>query len=159
MSDFIRKKFEKKNGIISFFITDTETKKVTDFYKITPFPNYKDNDNKQSILEKGDRNLLARKFKKFIGFKKKVLEVGCGTGQLSIYFSLGTNNKIVGFDPTIQSLNLAKDFADKNEITNIEFVNADIFDDVLERDYFKPIVDHKIARNEALAAFKKLRSK
>ena len=29
----------------------------------------------------------------------------------------------------------------------------------LERDYFKPIVDHKIARNEALAAFKKLRSK
>ena len=136
MSDFIKKKFEKKNGIISFFITDTETKKVTDFYKITPFPNYKDNDNKQSILEKGDRNLLARKFKKFIGFKKKVLEVGCGTGQLSIYFSLGTNNKIVGFDPTIQSLNLAKDFADKNEITNIEFVNADIFDDVLERDYF-----------------------
>ena len=136
MSDFIKKKFEKKNGIISFSISDTETKKVTDFYKITPFPNYKDDDNKQSILEKGDRNLLARNFKKFIGFKKKVLEVGCGTGQLSIYFSLGTNNKIVGFDPTIQSLNLAKDFADKNEITNIEFVNADIFDDVLERDYF-----------------------
>ena len=60
---------------------------MTDFYKITPFPNYKDDDNKQTILEKGDRNLLARKFKKFIGFKKKVLEVGCGTGQLSIYFS------------------------------------------------------------------------
>ena len=136
MSDFIKKKFEKKNGIISFSISDTETKKVTDFYKITPFPNYKDDDNKQSILEKGDRNLLARNFKKLIGFKKKVLELGCGTGQLSIYFSLGTNNKIVGFDPTIQSLNLAKDFADKNEITNIEFVNADIFDDVLERDYF-----------------------
>ena len=136
MSDFIKKDFEKKNGILSFSITDDETKKVTDFYKITPFPNYKDNDNKQSILEKGDRNLLARKFKKFIGFKKKVLEVGCGTGQLSIYFSLGTNNKIVGFDPTIQSLNLAKNFADKNEITNIEFINADIFDDVLVDNYF-----------------------
>ena len=136
MSDFIKKDFEKKNGIFSFSITDDETKKVTDFYKITPFPNYKDNDNKQSILEKGDRNLLARKFKKFIGFKKKVLEVGCGTGQLSIYFSLGTNNKIVGFDPTIQSLSLAKNFADKNEITNIEFINADIFDDVLVDNYF-----------------------
>lgn len=136
MSDFIKKDFEKKNGIFSFSITDDETKKVTDFYKITPFPNYKDNDNKQSILEKGNRNLLARKFKKFIGFKKKVLEVGCGTGQLSIYFSLGTNNKIVGFDPTIQSLSLAKNFADKNEITNIEFINADIFDDVLVDNYF-----------------------
>ena len=111
MSEYIKKPFKNKNGIFSFSIRDAETKKVTEFYKITPFPNYKDNDDKQSILEKGNKNLLAQKFKNFIGFKKKVLEVGCGTGQLSIYFSLGTNNRIVGFDPTIQSLNLAKDFA------------------------------------------------
>ena len=136
MSEFIKKPFKNKNGIFSFSIRDAETKKVTEFYKITPFPNYKDNDDKQSILEKGNKNLLAQKFKNFIGFKKKVLEVGCGTGQLSIYFSLGTNNRIVGFDPTIQSLNLAKDFAFKNEISNIEFVNADIFDDVLVDNYF-----------------------
>ena len=136
MSEYIKKPFENKNGIFSFSIEDTDTKKVTDFYKITPFPNYKDNDDKQSILEKGNKNLLAQKFKKFIGFKKKVLEVGCGTGQLSIYFSIGTNNKIVGFDPTIESLNLAKNFALKNEISNIDFVNADIFDDVLVKDYF-----------------------
>ena len=136
MSEYIKKPFKNKNGIFSFSIRDAETKKVTEFYKITPFPNYKDNDDKQSILEKGNKNLLAQKFKNFIGFKKKVLEVGCGTGQLSIYFSLGTNNKIVGFDPTIQSLNLAKNFATKNEILNIEFVNADIFDDVLVDNYF-----------------------
>ena len=47
----------------------------------------------QTILEKGNRNILAQQFKKFIGFKKNVLEVGCGTGQLSIFFSLGTNNE------------------------------------------------------------------
>ena len=136
MSDFLKKNLEKKKRIFSFSISDLETKKVTDFYKITPFPNYKDNDNKQSILEKGNKNLLASKFKKFIGFKKNVLEVGCGTGQLSIYFSLGTNNEIVGLDPTIQSLELAKNFADKNDILNIKFVNADIFDDVLVNEYF-----------------------
>ena len=136
MSEYIKKPFKNKNGIFSFSIGDAETKKVTEFYKITPFPNYKDNDDKQSILEKGNKNLLAQKFKNFIGFKKNVLEVGCGTGQLSIYFSLSTNNRIVGFDPTIQSLNLAKDFALKNEISNIEFVNADIFDDVLVDNYF-----------------------
>ena len=55
---------------------------------------------------------------------------------MSIYFSIGTNNKIVGFDPTIESLKLAKKFALKNEISNIDFVNADIFDDVLVKDYF-----------------------
>ena len=136
MSEFIKKPFKNKDGVISFSIEDNETKKVTEFYKVTPFPNYKNDDNKQSILEKGNKNILAQKFKKFIGYKKKVLEVGCGTGQLSIYFSLGTNNQIVAFDPTIQSLNLAKNFAKKNNIKNIEFVNADIFDDVLVDNYF-----------------------
>ena len=136
MSGYLKKPFEIKNGIYSYSIKDTETKKVTEFYKITPFPNYKDDDDKQSILEKGNRNILASQFKKFIGYNKKVLEVGCGTGQLSIFFSIGNNNEIVGFDPTIQSLNLAKSFVEKNEIKNIEFVNADIFDDVLVDDYF-----------------------
>ena len=136
MSNYIKKPFEEKNGIFSLTIKDTETKKVTDFYSKTPFPNYKDNDDKQTILDKGNRNILARKFKNFIGFKKNVLEVGCGTGQLSIYFSIGSNNNIVGFDPTLDSLKLAKNFAIKNEISNIDFVNADIFDDVLVDNYF-----------------------
>ena len=136
MAKYLKKPFKEINGVFSYSIIDKETKKVTDFYKITPFPNYKNDDNKQSILEKGNKNILAQQYKKFIGYNKKVLEVGCGTGQLSIFFSIGTNNQIVGFDPTIQSLNLAKKFADENEISNIEFVNADIFDDVLVDNYF-----------------------
>ncbi len=136
MFKFLKKDFQIKEDIISFKITDNETQKVTDFYKASPFPNYKKDDNKQTILEKGDKNLLAKQFKKFIGFNKKVLELGCGTGQLSMYFSIGSNNEIIAFDPTLTSLNLAKEFAKKNEITNIKFVNADIFDDVLSEDYF-----------------------
>lgn len=136
MVEFVKKKFENRNGIISFEIKDTETKKVTSFYQETPFPNYKEEDNKQTILEKGNKNFLAAQFKKFIGYKKSILEVGCGTGQLSIYFSIGTNNNVVALDPTIQSLNLAKKFADSNSISNIKFLNADIFDDVLTDQYF-----------------------
>jgi len=71
-----------------------------------------------------------------MGYKKDVLEVGCGTGQLAIYFALNTNNRIVGLDPTIQSLELAADFTKKNNIENIDFVNADIFDDVLTDNFF-----------------------
>jgi len=136
MENFLKKKYQNLDGILSFEIKDIETKKVTNFYKETPFPNYKDNDDRQTILEKGNKNFLANQFKKFIGHKKNVLEVGCGTGQLSIYFSIGANNNIVGLDPTIESLKLAKNFSDKNNITNIKFVNADIFDDVLSDNYF-----------------------
>jgi SAM-dependent methyltransferase len=136
MISFLKKKFNENDGLFSFPINDTKTKKVTDFYKETPFPNYKDDETKQSIVDKGNKNLLAKQFKKFIGHNKNVLEVGCGTGQLSIYFAIGTNNEIIAFDPTIESLNLAKNFSKQNEISNIKFVNADIFDDVLSKNYF-----------------------
>ena len=108
MADYLKKKFEKKSDIYSFDISDFNTQKVTEFYKKTPFPNYRDDDNKQTILEKGNKNILAKQFKKFIGYQKKILEVGCGTGQLSIFFSINTNNEIVGLDPTKDSLKLAK---------------------------------------------------
>ena len=108
MTDFIKKKFSYKDHIVHFDINDYSTKKVTAFYDQSPFPNYKDDDNKASILEKGDKNPLAKQFKKFIGYKKNVLEVGCGTGQLAIYFALGTNNRVVGLDPTIESLKLQR---------------------------------------------------
>ena len=55
---------------------------------------------------------------------------------MSSYFAIGTNNYVVGFDPTIESLKLASDFVEKNNIDNIEFINADIFDDVLKKDFF-----------------------
>lgn len=64
-------------------------------------------------MEKGNKNYLTSKFKNFIGYKKNVLEVGCGTGQLSLYFAIGTNNNVLGLDPTIESLLIAQNFAKK----------------------------------------------
>jgi SAM-dependent methyltransferase len=136
MFDFLKKSFILKNDIACFSVDDKATKSVTEFYKESPFPNYKETDDKLTISQKGDRNLLAAQFKKNIGYKKNVLEVGCGTGQLAIYFSIGTNNNVVGLDPTIDSLQLARNFSKKNEIKNIQFVNADIFDDVLKDNFF-----------------------
>ena len=136
MSNFLKKNYTLIDNIFCCNISDKSTQKVTNFYKETPFPNYKEDDDRASILEKGDKNVLANQFKKYIGLNKKVLEVGCGTGQLANFFSIGTNNQIVGLDPTINSLKLAKKFADQNNISNISFINADIFDDVLVDEYF-----------------------
>ena len=134
--EYLKKKLEIVEGIRSSKIEDRIAKKVTSFYTSKPFPNYKVDDDKITISEKGNKNYLASKFKKFVGYNKNVLEVGCGTGQLSIYFSTGNNNLIVALDATLESLKIAKDFANKNNINNIEFVNTDIFDDVLAENYF-----------------------
>jgi len=133
---FLKKKTLNKDGIYIFNIDNTETNKVTNFYKESPFPNYASNDDKHSILIKGNKNYLSSKFKNFVGYGKIILEVGCGTGQMANYFAIGTNNKVVALDSTIESLRLASNFSKKNNINNIEFVNADIFDDVLKDEFF-----------------------
>jgi 2-polyprenyl-3-methyl-5-hydroxy-6-metoxy-1,4-benzoquinol methylase len=118
-------------------LSDETVKKVSEFYKDKPFPNYKNNDNKATLLSSGNNNYLANIFKKKIGFnKKKILEVGCGTGQLSIYFSIGVNNLIYALDSTRESIELGKNFAKKNKINNIFFLNLDLFDDEIHEKTF-----------------------
>ena len=134
--NFFKLILPKSDLIYKKEITDIKTLNVTNFYKESPFPNYKLDDNKGTILEKGNKNYLTSKFKNFIGYKKNVLEVGCGTGQLAMYFAMGTNNNVLGLDPTIESLLIAQNFAKKNNVNNIEFINSDIFDDVLKEEVF-----------------------
>lgn len=125
-----------KDGIISFDLKDKTTKSVTQFYEIEPFPNYSSDENKRSLLDKGDSNYLSKKLKEFIGFNKSFIEIGSGTSQLSNYLATGTNNKIYAFDPTETALRLGYNFASENNINNVTFINADIFDDVLEDEIF-----------------------
>lgn len=125
-----------KDGIISFDLKDKTTKSVTQFYEIEPFPNYSSDENKRSLLDKGDNNYLSKKLKEFIGFNKSFIEIGSGTSQLSNYLATGTNNKIYAFDPTETALRLGYNFASENNINNVTFINADIFDDVLEDEIF-----------------------
>lgn len=132
MNGIFKKDFIEDDNLIKVKINDQVVKKVINFYNESPFPNYQDHDDKSSISYKGEKNFLAEKFKKFIGFNKHVLEVGCGTGQLSLYFSIGNNNKIYALDPTLESIKLGKDFSKKNNIKNVKFVNADIFDDIFK---------------------------
>ena len=75
MGNFLKKDLKSKDGIFLLPILDSETQKVVKFYKATPFPNYKDDEDKQTLLEKGNKNILAKEFKKFVGYNKKVLEV------------------------------------------------------------------------------------
>ncbi len=133
---YFKKEFTSSGNLVSFPVSGQVTKKVTEFYDVAPFPNYKDNDNKSTILERGNRNQLSRRLKEFIGFNRSFLEVGSGTSQLSNYLAIGSNSEIFAFDPTLTSLKLGHEFAIKNSISNVTFVNADVFEDVFEDEVF-----------------------
>lgn len=122
--------------IYKFNISDNDTLKIKKFYEIDPFPDYNNDDDKLSILKKGDVNFLASRVKKFIGYNKKILEVGSGTCQLSIYFSIGSNNTIFALDSSYESLKKGAQFAKKNNISNVMFINSDLKNDIFFDNYF-----------------------
>ena len=65
---FLKKKTFLNDSIASFDIELQDTKRVTEFYKESPFPNYKVSDNKSTILDKGNNNPLTFQFKNFNTF-------------------------------------------------------------------------------------------
>lgn len=133
---FVKVKFEKDGDLYLTKYTNNSTLKVAEFYKDKPFPDYKNGETKQSLLEIGDKNLVSKYIKNFIGYNKNILEVGSGTSQLSLYLAIGNNNNIYALDPTYNSLKIGSEFAKNNKIKNIKFVQGDIFDDIFYENKF-----------------------
>ena len=131
-----RSQFKNDEGIICSKITDNTTVKVSKFYSEAPFPNYQGYENKSVLSETVSNNHFLNDLKKYIGFNKTFIEVGSGTSQLSLAMAIGTNNLIVAMDPTKESLQLGKEFSEKNAIHNVVFLNSDIFDNVIEDNFF-----------------------
>ena len=131
-----KKNFKQKGNLFEFEINVSATKRMTKFYNQDPFPNYKKHQDKHSLNSVGEKNFLFKQLKDFLGNNSMFIEIGSGTSQVSNYLAYGTNNKIFALDPTIRYLEMGKNFADKNNIKNIRFINADIYDDVLSSNLF-----------------------
>jgi 2-polyprenyl-3-methyl-5-hydroxy-6-metoxy-1,4-benzoquinol methylase len=117
-------------------IQDVTSKEIANFYNVEPFPSYEKDESIDRFKEKGDKNIFIKNLKDFIGFNKKILEVGCGTGQVSNYLAIGTNSEVYGIDLAVNSLKLAVNFSKKNNINNTFFCNADLFDDIFKEKSF-----------------------
>ncbi len=83
-----------------------------------------------------EKNLFVKDLKKYMGFNKSFIEIGSGTCQISLSMAIGTNNKIIALDSILNSLRLGEKFASKNNINNITFLNADLFDNPIKEKTF-----------------------
>lgn len=136
MTSCFIEKFKVSNGIFHKDVKDSVSKKISSFYNDKPFPDYEKNESLDRFREKGNKNIFIKKLKDFIGFNKKILEVGCGTGQVSNYLALDNNSEVYGIDLAVNSLKLAREFAKTNNINNTFFCNADLFADVFKKKSF-----------------------
>ena len=142
-----------------FFIEDESsiTKTQSEFYNEVLFPNYDDFDDYGTLLEKGSNNLFTKKVDDEIPYNSKVLELGCGTGQFSLYISR-YNRIIHGVDISKGSLRLGEGFRKKNERNNVFFSRMNVFNMFFKKEYFDFIVSNGVLHHtkDAKLAFENL---
>ena len=124
--EYLKKNYSQEGNISKIAIVDETTKQVSDFYKANPFPNYKSDDNKATILEKGNKNPLASQVKKFIGYGvvsriERIIEFDQKRRE---YFP----NYV--FDFTVLGLE------EENEINKKEHNNEDIVLEIKDSSYY-----------------------
>lgn len=106
---------------------DTATDGVQAFYTESPFPNYNDFDSVASFVRQADSGVFARLLREQVPTNASVLEVGCGTGQLSNYLAATCLARIHAADMTLASLRLGRDFARRNDIQRVRFLQMNLF--------------------------------
>ena len=57
------------------------TATVQAFYEQRPFPDYRDDDDRGSLLRRGRASGFTRELDDALPARAKVVELGCGTGQ------------------------------------------------------------------------------
>jgi len=140
-----------ENGIPRLFLpTNTAdlngadvTTMVKQFYEKTPFPNYDDIDNQRALLEKARAGTFARLLNEQIPYDARVLEVGCGTGQLTNFLAIA-NRSVVGVDVCLNSLGLAQNFKTSQGLNRATFAQMNLFRPALKPAFFDVVISNGV---------------
>ena len=104
---------------------DARTDAVRRFYENAPFPGYRPGDSLASLHARADRSKFARLLDEAIPGDARILEIGCGTGQMSLYLTRA-DRLVIGADLTRASLLLGQDAARRFGLARVQFVETDL---------------------------------
>jgi 2-polyprenyl-3-methyl-5-hydroxy-6-metoxy-1,4-benzoquinol methylase len=119
------------------------TNEMKSFYEATPFPNYDEFDSIGSLVEKARRRVFARLLDNQIPFGARVLECGCGTGQLTNFLSVA-NRTVVGTDICMNSLRLGQRFRDRNALKRAQFLQMNLFTPCFQPGSFDLVISNGV---------------
>jgi len=98
---------------------------VRRFYAQSPFPGYPPRDSVQWLRARAERSEFARLLDRAIPADARIVEIGCGTGQMSLYLARG-DRVVIGADLTRESLQLAAAAARRLRLERVRFVEIDL---------------------------------
>jgi 2-polyprenyl-3-methyl-5-hydroxy-6-metoxy-1,4-benzoquinol methylase len=148
-----QRRYVVEDGIALLYADENEksqdgvTHTVRNFYEEVPFPNYNDFDTIDTFVRKADEGVFARLLRKQLPPNSRVLEVGCGTGQLSNYLAATTESNVYATDMTLASLRLGHDFARRNGVDRIRFVQMNLFKPAIPPESMDVIVSNGVLHN------------
>lgn len=119
------------------------TATVKAFYEETPFPDYEEFDSAATLMQKARLGWFAKLLDDQIPPGAKVLECGCGTGQLSVFLSIA-NRQLLGTDMCLNSLRLGQAFKRANRLENVKFMQMNLFRPTLRPESFDLVISNGV---------------
>ncbi len=108
------------------------TERVKSFYEEMPYPSYDGVDSVRTLIDKSRRGQYESMLNDAIPYNSTVLDVGCGTGQLTNFLGIGCR-RVIGADLSLNALRLGRDFAREQGLPRVKYVQMNLF-----RPCFKP---------------------
>ena len=119
--------------------SDARTEQVRGFYMAAPFPGYAPEETYSGLRARASRSEFARSLDAAIPGDGTVLEMGCGTGQLSLFLA-SADRVVVGADLSRASLELAQGAAERFGVIGARFVETDVRAPGLRREGFDVVI-------------------
>ncbi len=144
-----RTQYDAPDGIPDLRVrSDERTDAVRRFYQQAPFPGYPPRDNLASLRARAERSEFARLLDQAIPGDARVLEIGCGTGQMSLYLARGAR-LIIAADLTRSSLALGAAAAQRFGLTQVQFVETDLHSAGLRKGSFDVVFSSGVLHHTA----------
>jgi SAM-dependent methyltransferase len=133
------------------------TTQVRAFYEETPFPDYEEFDSVASLIRKAREGRFAKLLDDQVSPGTRILECGCGTGQLSNFLSIA-NRTVFGTDICLNSLKLAQQFKAKNKLARVHFLQMNLFRPIVKPRTFDLVIANGVLHHTAdpLLAFQSI---
>jgi SAM-dependent methyltransferase len=151
-------RYEVADGIPNLRVPSTGvTETVRRFYERAPFPGYAPGENLQSLRARADGNAFARLLDRAMPADARIVDVGCGTGQMCLYLA-SADRLVVGADLTRASLTLGAAAAARFGLDRVQFVETDLHQAGLARGAFDLVYSSGVVHHTAdpRASFGKL---
>lgn len=119
-------RYEAPDGIPNLRLPgDRRTEMVRDFYEQAPFPDYPPRASLSWLRGRAERSEFAGLIDRAIPADARIVEIGCGTGQMSLYLARA-HRIVIGADLTRASLKLGADAARRFGLGQVQFIETDL---------------------------------